>query len=195
MLNRHLIAYLPVYAAQAVVGFGAVIVFTRILPPEAYGRYTLLPLFGPELYSTLTIWGKYAHNFLAFPFMLAVVMMFVLWVRHNIPDKTDWNWLKVGGGLFSKGVHPKAKKFNAGQKVIFWSVVLGGVLLSVSGIVLLFPLWFTGLWAVQLAQISHAVIGVVLMLLQAFAELAKDILFLRTGHPPRHQNEEQGDAL
>ncbi|MGJ3230445.1 MAG: lipopolysaccharide biosynthesis protein [Oceanicaulis sp.] len=42
MLNRHLIAYLPVYAAQGLVGFGAVIVFTRILTPEEYGRYTLL---------------------------------------------------------------------------------------------------------------------------------------------------------
>lgn len=42
MLNRHLLAYLPVYAAQGLVGFGAVIVFTRILTPEEYGRYALL---------------------------------------------------------------------------------------------------------------------------------------------------------
>ncbi|MFW5661496.1 MAG: lipopolysaccharide biosynthesis protein [Oceanicaulis sp.] len=42
MLNRHLLAYLPVYAAQALVGFGAVIVFTRILSPDEYGRYALL---------------------------------------------------------------------------------------------------------------------------------------------------------
>ncbi|XBQ15682.1 MAG: lipopolysaccharide biosynthesis protein [Oceanicaulis sp.] len=42
MLNRHLIAYLPVYAAQALVGFGAIAVFTRILTPEEYGRYVLL---------------------------------------------------------------------------------------------------------------------------------------------------------
>lgn len=52
MLNRHLIAYLPVYAAQALVGFGAVIVFTRILSPEEYGRYTLL-LAGASLAGTL----------------------------------------------------------------------------------------------------------------------------------------------
>ncbi|MEQ8434525.1 MAG: polysaccharide biosynthesis C-terminal domain-containing protein [Oceanicaulis sp.] len=52
MLNRHLIAYLPVYAAQAVVGFGAVVVFTRILSPEEYGRYTLL-LAAASLLGTL----------------------------------------------------------------------------------------------------------------------------------------------
>ncbi|MEQ8405203.1 MAG: polysaccharide biosynthesis C-terminal domain-containing protein [Oceanicaulis sp.] len=52
MLNRHLIAYLPVYAAQGLVGFGAVIVFTRILSPEEYGRYTLL-LAAASLFGTL----------------------------------------------------------------------------------------------------------------------------------------------
>ncbi|MGY6629321.1 MAG: oligosaccharide flippase family protein [Oceanicaulis sp.] len=51
MLNRHLLAYLPVYAAQAVVGFGAVIVFTRLLSPEEYGRYMLL-LAGAALIGT-----------------------------------------------------------------------------------------------------------------------------------------------
>ena len=42
MLNRHLIAYLPVYLAQALVGFGSVAVFTRILEPSEYGRYVLI---------------------------------------------------------------------------------------------------------------------------------------------------------
>jgi len=51
MLNRHLIAYLPVYAAQALVGFGAVIVFTRLLSADEYGRYMLL-LAGASLIGT-----------------------------------------------------------------------------------------------------------------------------------------------
>lgn len=52
MLNRHLIAYLPVYLAQALVGFGSVAVFTRILSPEEYGRYVLI-LAGAALAATL----------------------------------------------------------------------------------------------------------------------------------------------
>jgi formate dehydrogenase subunit gamma len=48
-------------------------------------------------------------------------------------------WLAVGGGLFSKNVHPPAKKFNAGQKMIFWAVVVLGISISVSGLSLLFP--------------------------------------------------------
>lgn len=52
MLNRHLIAYLPVYLAQALVGFGSVAVFTRILEPSEYGRYVLI-LAGAALAATL----------------------------------------------------------------------------------------------------------------------------------------------
>jgi formate dehydrogenase subunit gamma len=104
-----------------------------------YGRYVLLPVIGPEAFAGLTTAGKYAHNFLAFPFMLGIVLMFVLWVRHNIPNKYDLIWLSKGGGLFTKGSHPPSKKFNAGQKVIFWLVILTGITLSSSGVALLFP--------------------------------------------------------
>ena len=41
MLGRYLLGYLPVQIAQAIVGFGSVAVFTRILPAEDYGRYAL----------------------------------------------------------------------------------------------------------------------------------------------------------
>ncbi len=104
-----------------------------------YGRHVLLPILGPDIFSAISTAGKYAHNYLAFPFMLGVIMMFVLWVAHNIPNRYDMIWLSKGGGLFVKGVHPPSKKFNLGQKLIFWMVIVGGVSLSVSGIALLFP--------------------------------------------------------
>jgi formate dehydrogenase subunit gamma len=44
--------------------------------------------------------------------------------------------------MFKKGVHPPARKFNAGQKIIFWIVVFGGASISFSGIALLFPFQF-----------------------------------------------------
>ena len=104
-----------------------------------YGRYTLLPLLGPEAFTAITIAGKYAHNYLSFAFMAGLALSFVLWVRHNIPSEIDLEWLKAGGGIFTKGVHPPARKFNAGQKIIFWVVMLGGLSVSMSGIALLFP--------------------------------------------------------
>lgn len=104
-----------------------------------YGRYVILPVIGPEAFSALTTGGKYAHNYLAFAFMLGLALSFILWVRHNIPTKLDLQWLRMGGGIFKKGVHPPAKKFNAGQKIIFWVTMVGGLSVSLSGIALMFP--------------------------------------------------------
>lgn len=42
MLGRYLLGYLPVQVAQALVGFGSVAVFTRLLPADDYGRYALV---------------------------------------------------------------------------------------------------------------------------------------------------------
>ncbi len=107
-----------------------------------YGRYLLLPLIGKSGFSAITLWGKLAHNYIAAAFVLGVLMMLVLWLRHNLPNGDDLKWLAKGGGLFTKGVHPPSRKFNAGQKLIFWSVVLGGALLAVTGFYLLMPFDF-----------------------------------------------------
>lgn len=104
-----------------------------------FGRYVLAPILGPEAFATLTMAGKWGHNVFAFGFMIGIVLMFVLWIRHNLPNRHDVIWMLKGGGMFVKGVHPPAKKFNAGQKMIFWAVVLGGISVSLSGISLLYP--------------------------------------------------------
>ena len=41
MLWRGLLGYLPVNLVQALAGFGAVVVFTRLLSPADYGAYAL----------------------------------------------------------------------------------------------------------------------------------------------------------
>lgn len=87
---------------------------------------------------TMLVGAKWIHNNVSWAFMLAIVMVFVLWVVHNIPNRTDLNWIAKGGGIFTKS-HPPAKKFNAGQKLIFWSVIILGGSISASGLSLLFP--------------------------------------------------------
>ena len=104
-----------------------------------YGRYVFIPLVGKEAFAIVTEAGKILHNFVAFPFMVGIALMFVLWVRHNIPKRVDLAWLRQGGGLLSDRHHPAADRFNAGQKAIFWIVVLGGFSVSLSGVALLMP--------------------------------------------------------
>lgn len=103
-----------------------------------FGRMNLIPLIGKESYATIALASKWIHNNVSWAFMLGLVMVFVLWVFHNLPNRTDLVWLAKGGGIIGKG-HPPAKKFNAGQKIIFWSVILLGGSISASGLALLFP--------------------------------------------------------
>jgi formate dehydrogenase subunit gamma len=104
-----------------------------------FGRIAIIPLIGKEAFAPLALASKWIHNNVAWAFMLGLVMVFVMWVAHNIPNKTDLKWIAVGGGLFKKGVHPPARKFNFGQKMIFWGVIVLGASVSASGLSLLFP--------------------------------------------------------
>lgn len=103
-----------------------------------FGRKGLIPFMGHEAYAQLALASKWVHNNVSWAFMLALVMVFVLWVIHNIPSKLDLVWFAKGGGIIGSG-HPPAKKFNAGQKIIFWSVIILGGSISASGLALLFP--------------------------------------------------------
>ena len=103
-----------------------------------YGKDWILPILGKEAFAAITNGGKWVHNNVAWAFMLALVMVFVMWVRHNLPSLLDLKWFAMGGGLIGNA-HPPAKKFNAGQKIVFWSVIVLGASISLSGISLLFP--------------------------------------------------------
>lgn len=103
-----------------------------------FGRSLLIPAIGKEAFSTIAIAGKLIHNYVAFAFMAALVMVAVLWVLQNLPSRHDIVWLLRGGGFFGGG-HPKARKFNAGQKILFWLVIICGISISLSGWALLTP--------------------------------------------------------
>ena len=104
-----------------------------------FGRMAIIPLIGHEAFSPLALASKWVHNNVSWAFMIGLVMVFVMWVLENIPNRHDLVWIAKGGGIFKAGVHPPAKKFNAGQKLIFWSVIVLGASISVSGLSLLFP--------------------------------------------------------
>ena len=103
-----------------------------------FGRIFIAPYFGKGANATLLELSKLVHNNVAWAFIAGLVMIFVMWVVHNIPNRTDLVWLRQFGGIIGKA-HPPAKKFNAGQKVIFWSVIVFGGSIAVSGVSLLFP--------------------------------------------------------
>lgn len=127
-----------------------------------FGKLLLLPLVGPQAFTNLSVAAKWAHNFLAWPFMLGIALMFLVWIKDNIPGLVDLKWFAAGGGIVGKG-HPPAKRFNGGQKVVFWSVVVGGALLGVSGIFLIFPFIAGGVLDLQFWNVVHGIVAVLMI--------------------------------
>ncbi len=123
-----------------------------------FGRSLLLPLVGPEAFSTFSELAKYSHNYLSFPFTLGVVLILFIWIAGNIPNRVDVEWVKRGGGIVGHD-HPPAYRFNAGQKAIFWIQVLGGTAMVMSGYVLIFPFYGTGIAGMELASVVHAIVA------------------------------------
>lgn len=129
-----------------------------------FGKTLLTPIMGPEAFAAWAQYAKYIHNYVGFAFMLGVLLVFLVWVKDNMPAMADLKWFAAGGGLLSKGHHPPAKRFNGGQKIVFWSVVIGGFLLSLSGWYLVFP-YNTTLADVQWQATIHGVAAFVLIAL------------------------------
>lgn len=77
------------------------------------------------------------HGMVGGVFVLSIVAMFMVWWKNTLFVSCDKEWVqKLGGYLWIKGTCP-AEKFNAGQKVFFWLVViLCGAVVSVTGILM-----------------------------------------------------------
>ena len=124
-----------------------------------FGKQLLLPLLGEQAFADMSQVAKYAHNYLSFPFTLGVVLMFADVDRlATSRTKVDVNWIKEGGGLVGDR-HPPAARFNAGQKMIYWIVVLGGAASAVTGYLLMFPFYGTNIADMQLAQTIHGIVA------------------------------------
>jgi formate dehydrogenase subunit gamma len=124
-----------------------------------FGKLVLLPVIGPEAFSTFAQSAKYVHNFVSFSFVVGLVLIVALWIRDNIPRKVDIDWVKQGGG-FIKSKHAPAGRFNAGEKLVFWFALGAGAAVIVSGYFLLFPFYLTNIAGMQIAQVVHAVVAV-----------------------------------
>ncbi|HDZ83441.1 MAG TPA: formate dehydrogenase subunit gamma [Roseobacter sp.] len=125
---------------------------------------TLFQPFGDRvlgLAGWISTWG---HTIFAPSFALGILVMAVLWLRQNLPTRLDLHWLaRFGGFLSSQDSTPSARRFNAGQKLIFWSAILGGLIMVATGVSLLFPFYWLDLTGMSWAMMIHAIIGVLLI--------------------------------
>ena len=128
-----------------------------------FGRTVLTPVMGKEAFAAWAAFAKPVHDWLAVPFVIGLVLMMVPWLKDSLPKAYDLTWLKLGGGYFDRSKHPPAGFVNAGEKIWYWLLFFGSIVLVVSGFFLLFPNLGFERGTMQLAHIAHAISGIALI--------------------------------
>jgi formate dehydrogenase subunit gamma len=135
-----------------------------------FGKFVLLPVIGYTLFAWLGALAKNLHNFVGPYFILSLLLTFVLFAKDNFWHPSDAKWIARAGGLLSGNEVPSGR-FNFGEKGWFWiGVVLLGVVMSVTGLIMLFPNFDQLRETMQQANVIH-VIGAVVFIALSFAHI------------------------
>lgn len=111
-----------------------------------YAAFTGLALWSPKLYFLAGVFGggdtvRGWHPWAGMIFAVALGVMFRRWARQMQLDADDMVWLSKSH-LYAQNVEvglPDSGRFNAGQKMLFWTQSAGAAALLVTGVVLWFP--------------------------------------------------------
>jgi formate dehydrogenase subunit gamma len=119
------------------------------------GKAVLLPLLGFTLFSWLATVAKNLHNFIGPVLIVAVPWMFIRFVRYNGIGADDVKWFLHIFDYF-KGKEYPSGKFNAGEKLVFWLLlVVLSTILIVTGLILVFPNFDQTRQTMQISSIIH----------------------------------------
>ena len=131
-----------------------------------------LALFHPALFwlSNLFgggVWTRILHPFLGVAMFVLFLIMALRFARHNHLNANDRQWLGQMGDVLNNREErlPEVGRYNAGQKLLFWVLVVCMLVLLVSGIVIwrqYFGQLF-GVGLIRLASLLHALAAFVLV--------------------------------
>lgn len=111
--------------------------------------------------------GRILHPFFGLIIFAALTFMFFRFVRHNIPEKEDIPWVKGIVEVLKGNEHKVARvgKYNAGQKMMFWSIMSLTMLLLVTGLIIWRPYFahFFPIVVVRWSLLIHATAAIVLI--------------------------------
>lgn len=132
-----------------------------------------LAFFHPSLFFFSNLfgggqWTRILHPFLGVLMVVGFLgLFFKLW-RQNLINARDREWAKHAGRMLhgDKAGMPPAGKYNYGQKIVFWLMVLSLLVLVVTGFMFWRP-WFAPFFSIgvmRVAVLLHAIAAVVLVL-------------------------------
>lgn len=121
------------------------------------GKSVLLPIIGYTLFSWLATFAKNLHNFIGPILIIGIPWLFIRFIRDNGFSIDDVRWFANIVGYFKGHEYPSGR-FNAGEKLVFWFVlVIFSTTLIVTGLILVFPNFDQTRQTMQLSNVIHMV--------------------------------------
>jgi formate dehydrogenase subunit gamma len=122
-----------------------------------------LALFHPAFFFLTSLfgggtWARILHPFIGVVMFLSFIVLAARFWGHNHITSADRQWMKRIGDVLrnrDQGL-PEVGKYNAGQKYLFWTLVVGIPVLLISGIVIWRP-WFAPYFSIGLLRVAVVV--------------------------------------
>jgi formate dehydrogenase subunit gamma len=131
-----------------------------------------LALFHPALFWLSALlgggtWTRILHPFLGLLMAVFFALLAVALWRFNKMEPRDWQWLRQGREVLNnREAHaPEVGRYNGGQKLLFFVLVVSILGLLLSGIVIwrqYFSMYFS-IGAIRIAAVVHAISAFVLI--------------------------------
>lgn len=122
-----------------------------------------LAFFHPAFFPLVNLfgggtWARILHPYIGVVMALFFLVMVIRFAGLNIMAERDWAWVKRVGEMVNGDDHnmPVQGKYNGGQKLLFWGLVLSMLLITLSGVVM-WRSWFSfSVGMVRTAVVVHA---------------------------------------
>ena len=107
-------------------------------------------------------WTRILHPYIGVVMMLFFIMMFLRFWRLNVMEQRDVEWLKNVNKMIDGDDHdmPEQGKYNGGQKLLFWGLVIGMLLIVITGFLRWRAWWTLPVNVVRAASVVHAIAAV-----------------------------------
>ncbi|MFC0266566.1 formate dehydrogenase subunit gamma [Kushneria aurantia] len=122
-----------------------------------------LAFFQPQFFflsNTLggPVWARVLHPFIGVVLFMLFVIIAVRQYRHNLLMENDVKWMKqIGDVLNNRDDNlPPIGKYNPGQKMVFWALVVSIPVLLLTGVIMWRP-WFAGFFPIPLIRFASLV--------------------------------------
>jgi formate dehydrogenase subunit gamma len=173
---------------------------TRVVHFFAALSFSLLALTGLMMVLGTFLGGgglirfaRYVHIGMAMIFVLPALLMLLMWFKDMLPQRHDLAWMFMLGGYLSKEKIPvPAGKYNAGQKMYFWLITVGGIVMAYTGYII-WGMSETALDTVRLYAIIHNILGMAILAfylthvyMSVFA-IAGSLNSMKTGYKPKEE--------